>query len=208
MAQTVISDDFYMILRIPIINYVLQNPYHNQIIRFKQKCLTAFFAENDMISMIEFNRAAFDYVLTENAYFHIIKNDKNQVVRLQHISCPLLTSRRKNEAINFLELNNVNVFHIKKRRHGKYSYGLPKYIENFQINSNLSEIEVCKLHRINPVLLGLYTKKTMTSSDFEKAMDYFYIKQVKSMQQDFLKINDALDQEIIKFNERYEKPCL
>ena len=132
-----------------LISLLKKGPYHASAINAKVNILTSTFKPTKLLSRIEFEKAAFNFIVTGNAYLETIRNRLGQPLQFQ---CRLSAyMRRSSDLKNFVLLRNLNgktqiekikgdnIAHITQPDLTQEIYGTPYYlscIDSIELNKS------------------------------------------------------------------------
>jgi PBSX family phage portal protein len=72
--------------------------------------------------------------------------------------------------------------------------------DEFEVIKNITEREMLAMHRMQPGLSGVIPQNTGGFGDIEKIMKVYYELEIQAMQMTFLKLNDVLGEEVVRFD--------
>jgi PBSX family phage portal protein len=115
------------------------NAYHGPILNFKKDMIVNWFVPSGMLSTIEFEKSALDYVVLANAYFQKFTDRLGNVLRLARLPAISMRVGKKPDVFYKLlpgggkiEFKPGEVAHIKASDLKQDIYGVPQYLGGIQ----------------------------------------------------------------------------
>ena len=132
-----------------LISLLRKGPYHASAISAKVNILTSTFKPTKLLSRIEFEKVAFNFIVTGNAYLETIRNRLGQPIKFK---CRLSAYMRrasdlknyilldsKNRILQTEKIDGHNIAHITQPDLTQEIYGMPYYlscIDSIELNKS------------------------------------------------------------------------